>query len=73
MENTGLTVEEFEDILCEVCLNNPITYYCPICDYKLCFDCLPKGTKKLRNGALRCRRCGNVDKTLRTYVGFGKA
>lgn len=71
MENTGLTVEEFEDIVCERCKNNPIAYFCPACDYKLCSDCLPRGTRK-QPGGLECRRCGSVDKKLTTFVGYGK-
>jgi hypothetical protein len=65
----GITVSEFEEILCDKCHNAPLTYYCPACDYKVCGDCLLKAFKKMRDGRLKCRRCGNVDAMLGTLMG----
>ncbi|MEW5944805.1 MAG: B-box zinc finger protein [bacterium] len=72
METTGLTAGEFEDILCDACRDVPLTYYCPACDFKVCVDCLEKHFRRRRSGALECRKCGNVDRKLSTFVGTGR-
>ncbi|MEW6201180.1 MAG: hypothetical protein AB1546_04345 [bacterium] len=72
MEHTGLTADEFEDLLCDNCRNTPLTYYCPMCDFRVCLDCIEKCFKKMRNGALRCVRCGSIDRRLSTMVGPGR-
>ena len=72
MDTQGINVCDFEDLLCHKCHNAPLTYYCPVCDFKACLDCLPKCFKRHPGGALECRQCGQVDKQLTTYVGYGK-
>jgi len=69
----GIKVDEFEDLICDRCKNAPLTYYCPMCDYRVCLDCLHKSFRRMRNGALVCKKCGNVDTRLDTFVGDGKA
>lgn len=64
----GLTAAEFEEILCDNCLNAPLAYYCPACDFKSCSDCLQKTFKKKKN-SLECKNCGHVDSKLDTFVG----
>jgi len=68
----GINVCDFEDLLCHKCRNAPLIYYCPVCDFKVCTDCLHKCFTRLHNGALECHNCANVDKKLTTYVGPGK-
>ena len=68
----GLTVVEFEDLLCDHCHNSPLAYYCPVCDFKVCLDCLPKRFRRKQNGSLLCKQCGNIDTVLSTFVGHGK-
>lgn len=65
----GMTAGEYEEILCEVCNNAPLAYYCPACDYKVCSDCLQSAFKEKKGGELVCKRCGHVDKKLDTFVG----
>ena len=72
IDGQGLTVEQYEDLLCDGCLNSPLAYYCPMCDYKCCLDCIPKHFRRLRNGSLVCKQCGNTDSKLDTFVGHGK-
>ena len=72
IDTQGINVGDFEDLLCTRCGNAPLTYYCPVCDFKVCLDCLPASFRRHASGALECRRCGNVDKLLATYIGYGK-
>jgi hypothetical protein len=67
----GLTVREFEELLCDRCHNAPLTYFCPACDFKVCSDCLPYAFIRRRK-ALECKRCGHTDKKLDTFVGPDK-
>ena len=68
----GLSASEFEEILCDRCNNAPLAYYCPACDYKVCSDCIHKTFRRLRNGSLKCKRCGHLDSVLSTYIGPDK-
>ena len=68
----GLSAREFSEILCDCCGNAPFAYYCPACDYKVCGDCVHRSFRKLRGGALRCKQCGHVDRSLETYIGPDK-
>ena len=70
MENDtqGIPVGDFEDLLCDRCGNSPLTYYCPLCDFRVCSDCIHKAFRKQRSGALVCRRCGHEDNKLETFV-----
>lgn len=72
-DTQGIKVEDFEDLLCMKCGNSPLAYYCPMCDFKACLDCLHKCFTKRRDGALVCKNCGSVDTKLDTFVGYGKA
>lgn len=67
IDGQKLTVEEFEDILCDQCHNAPLAYYCPACDFKVCGDCIPLAFLR-RKKHLTCKRCGHVDKKLATFV-----
>ncbi len=70
IDTQGMTAGELDEILCEVCNNAPLAYYCPACDFKVCTDCLPAAFKKQKHGgALVCKRCGHVDRKLDTFVG----
>ena len=65
----GIKVEEFEDLICDRCHNAPLAYYCPMCDFRACLDCLRKSFKRQRNGSLVCKNCGHADTVLSTFVG----
>ncbi len=69
IDGQGLSAAEFEEILCDICLNAPFAYFCPACDYKACSDCVHKAFKRLRSGSLRCKRCGHTDSKLSTFIG----
>ncbi len=69
IDGQGIRAGDLEEIICDICHNAPLAYYCPACDYKVCGDCLLKGFKRLRRGGLRCRRCGHSDSNLETFIG----
>lgn len=65
----GMTAGEYEELICDVCNNSPLHYYCPACDYKACSDCLHDAFRVMKDGTIICKRCGHIDKKLDTFVG----
>ena len=68
VDTQGIKVGDFADLICDHCKNAPLTYYCPMCDFKACVDCLGKCFQKKKSGALVCRNCGYEDIKLDTFV-----